>query len=552
MAIKKILCLATMALMTSVVFAQTIKDADQLFEQGNYQEAKTLYYRFKSNNPTAAKRYSLCSKLEGYYSTALDYYNEKKYNSALKICDKIFESNPLCAKTRKLQNDCQNAIRELQEERQRKFDEARDSQLESKLVAFQQEYSKQQEWVDKAQIVIDDLKVYEQAKVQDTRESYVAYLNESKTKIYEKEANYKIKEFDCHTMWEAIKDVRDKSQFEKYIDLYSEYNYHVDTARANISLLEAEDLSNKQKWEEAFLKFSSSKGHTSIPFTKDDERMYKTATMVHDYLALGSEASESELISYMKANKESPCYDQASDRVALLKMEKLKIDANDRNKTMNNLRSDYWAAADYAVSSATKEELESVRSFSYSKKRNWNNAIYGPKVTIGIGINGAFSQNVFNLGIGVYARFGRFNQILNGTIGLKYELVNQYGGSSNNSRSVVAHSAILPVGLRLNLIKLSDYSRMYIGGKAEFGINFKGNLYSSYIYEEIGEVMEKYTIAYYPEIGIQSHHWDFNLYVKMYNGNPYQSETKNQNIPFVEEKTLNSKVFGGLNFAYYF
>ncbi len=93
---------------------------------------------------------------------------------------------------------------------------------------------------------------------------------------------------------------------------------------------------------------------------------------------------------------------------------------------------------------------------------------------------------------------------------------------------------------------------MYIGGKAEFGINFKGNLYSSYIYEEIGEVMEKYTIAYYPEIGIQSHHWDFNLYVKMYNGNPYQSETKNQNIPFVEEKTLNSKVFGGLNFAYYF
>ena len=280
--------------------------------------------------------------------------------------------------------------------------------------------------------------------------------------------------------------------------------------------------------------------------------MYKTATMVHDYLALGSEASESELISYMKANKESPCYDQASDRVALLKMEKLKIDANDRNKTMNNLRSDYWAAADYAVSSATKEELESVRSFSYSKKRNWNNAIYGPKVTIGIGINGAFSQNVFNLGIGVYARFGRFNQILNGTIGLKYELVKQYGGSSNNSSSVVAHSAILPVGLRLNIIKLSDKWRMYIGGKTEFGFNFEGNLLNQNTEEKIGQVMKKNTISFYPEIGFQSRRWDFSLYYKIYNGNPYMSDGENNNIPYVNEKTLNSKQFGGVNLTVYF
>ena len=548
MVIKKFLCLATMALMTSVVFAQTIKDANQLFEQGNYQEAKTLYYRFKSNNSTAAKRYSLCSKLEGYYSTALDYYNEKKYNSALKICDKIFESNPICAKTRKLQNDCQNAIRELQEERQRIFDEARDSQLESKLVAFQQKYSKQQEWVDKAQIVIDDLKVYEKAKVTGTRESYVVYLSESTTKIYEKEANYKIKEFDCHTMWEAIKNVRDKSQFEKYIDLYSEYNYHVDVAKANISLLEAEEFSDKQKWEEAFLTFSSSIGHTSILFTKDDEKMYKTATMVHDYLALGSEASERELLSYMEANKKSPYYDRASDRVALLKMEKLKIDADDRGKTMNNLRSDYRAAANYVIYPATKEKLESVRTSSYAKKRAWNDAIYGPKITFGVGFNGAFSNHVYNLGIGAYARFGRFNQILNGTVGLKYELVNQY----KKSNSVVVHSVVLPVGLRINLIKLSDYCRMYIGGKADFGINFKGALPNSDTYEENGKVMEKYTIAYYPEIGIQTHHWDFNLYFKMYNGNPYLSEEENQNIPFVEEQILKSKYFGGLNLTYYF
>ena len=557
MAIKKFLCLATMALMTSVVFAQTIKDANQLFEQGNYQEAKTLYYRFKSNNSTAAKRYSLCSKLDGYYSTALDYYNERKYISALKICDKIFESNPICAKTRKLQNDCQTAIRELQEERQRKFDDARDSQLESKLVAFQQEYSKQQEWVDKTQIVIEDLKVYEKAKVQDTRESYVVYLSESKYKIYEKEAIYKIKEFDCHTMWEAIKNVRDKSQFEKYITLYSEYNYHVDAAKANISLLEAEDFSDRQKWEEAYLKFSSSVGHTSIPFTKDDEKMYKTATMVHDYLALGSDASESELISYMDANKKSPYYDNASERVAKLRIKKIKEDADDPSKTMKNLRSDYRAASKYVVNPATKELLETVRTQSYAKKREWNKDMYGPIITFGIGLNGAFSNNVFDLGIGTYVRFGRFNHVVNATIGLKYELMSQYKGtiktssSKQNNHSFVAHSAILPVGLRINCLRLSDDWSMFIGGKAEFGINFKGDLLVPDTDKEIGEVMKKYTISYYPEIGFQSRHWDFNLYYKM-SHDPYQSESKNPYIPFVDEKTLKSKNFFGINVAYYF
>lgn len=552
---RKVFLLFIMIVMASTAIAQSIDDADNLFNEGNYKEAKLIYYKYKSKNSIAEKRYTLCSTLEGLYSTAVDLYNAKKYNSALKVCKNIFNSNPVCAKTKKLERKCNDAIRQLQQERQQKFDSACESRSEEKLKAFQKEYSNQSEWVEKAEEVIEDLRAYKIAEQKNTREAYQAYVNSSTKKIYESEANYKIGEFDCHAMWSEIKDNRNKEQFENYINKYSSYDYQLNVAKANIKLLSAEEAAKSKNWESAYADFSDSFGKASLLFTKEDSKMFDVATMVHKYNALGSNASQNELLSYMKMYPKSPCYDEASDRIALLKAEKLTIfsSVSERNDAY------YYAISDYM-----KQKVQNILDRKLKEKRRYNRREYGPKVTVGLGLNGVFYKNAYDAGLGLYMRIGRFNQILNGIIGVKYEAKAQYESSGIKDDSyddyspraeyknfIVANQVIIPVGLRFNIARLSKKCSMYIGGKAEYGLSFKGDLKSDTDYK-IGKVLKKNTLAYYPEIGIHSHHWDFNLYYKFYSKDPFLSVDENPNINFVNPKTLETKNYGGFSLSCYF
>ena len=227
--------------------------------------------------------------------------------------------------------------------------------------------------------------------------------------------------------------------------------------------------------------------------------------------------------------------------------------------------SDRQEAMSFAKSDGVKTIVQDRLDYLLKEKRQHNREMYGPKITVGLVFNGGLSlHETGNLGVGLNARFGRFNQFLNGTLGVRYEAM--FAGTDktksytkdNTETNVLGHQIIVPVGLRFNVVKLSNKSRMYVGGTADFVFSVgKSNIEMNYSYdnEKIGKVLEKNYITYTPCIGIQSHHWDFNVYYTMYSKSPFVSAEKNPNMEYLNnysEKVVNTKECIGMTLGYYF
>lgn len=556
--IKRILAIMIVMLSVIVSFGQSLSDADVLFKKGEYGKAKVLYFKYREIDKIAANRYNECINLETLYKIAENLYNEGKFNKSISVCEKILIKNSVCAKTKKLIQNCNDGLDALRKERADMFEYARVNMSVEEFEKFKDKYKMQKEWVEKANSHISDIALYKEAINGNTRDSYVKYLSNSTIKAYEKEANFQIGRIDSNTRWNEIKGTRDLTAYELYLKTFAVYNTHNKEAEDYVEFLQGIKAAEAQNWTMAYRKLGNVLNSTNVNFTKKDKELYNVAKQECEYASLPN--AEKPLIAFMNKYPKGVKYKEASGRVARLKANELKWNSS-RNERLN--------AMSYAINGIDKQYVQVILDRTLAEKRRHYREAYGPKVTFGMVFNGGLSTAYTGaFGMGFNLRLGRYTQFLNGTIGTRYEMFNSTHSSPEDYRSgaekpsiyILGQQVIIPIGMRFNLIKLKDKkASIYAGSSVDFHFTFADSNMdlpiSNSNYVELGKVLKKKYMSIVPSVGIHSHHWDFNVYYRIYDESPFVTEDENPNVLLlnqINDKMISTKGDFGITFGYYF
>lgn len=489
------------------LYSQQVEDDYEKFQtgqscffQGKYEEARHELATLKSDE--AKRFYELSLELFAWQSKAEEYFREGLYQRGLETCKEILKKNPSDKKTKKIQEDCENALERKRQERQHQFDEAVSSMSEEKLRSFIEKYDKQPEWVEKATVVLNDLQLWNTARSVNTKQAYQNYISSSSSKTYVSEAESYLGQFESEDAWSRIKDSRNLKDFVNYKTHYSQYGNHLLEADAHINLLKGLEDYENGNLSSAYSYLNKAKSSNKVRFSSSDESVYSRATDYKEYLDLGYYASVSELQSYLHKHPQSDYCDEVRSRIA-----KKFADGLDARST----RSDYKKARSMVEDGATKSYVEERISSSKRQKRVYNRVEYGKVFTGGFDASVDLNDFFYGLELGFDLRFGRYSDWVNFTLGANYGLIYCFSSSSadpmESSSFLLSQVVTFPAHLKLNFIPTRSNCRMFFGCGYELGVQ---------IFPDETEILDNMIMSYIPEFGVSAEHVVVDFYFKKY------------------------------------
>lgn len=323
---KKILLTLGLCLLSIISYAQSaVQQADHAFASGNYSDATQLYEMAAStiaNNETERKKLydaaNNCRKLVSLHAKANKAYQAQQYETAMESYNLILKYNPKDSRANTRKKEYIKATQYAQEiamwkkvDNQQKFT---DKVTEAK------EYLKQYpsgRYKDEAKNLIAEGELWEKVNTEKTYTAYQYYIENSKLKIYQKEAEKAISKIDDR-LWEYAKILNTQESYLEYLNLQKNRNgKYIDDAECLYYLMCARDLFNKKDYINAYDCFVAAKDH--VYYDSDKKKKYQCLEYKYYIKACSQNGTINDCQIYLKKyTYKDIYYSQVEDKMMLL------------------------------------------------------------------------------------------------------------------------------------------------------------------------------------------------------------------------------------------
>ena len=468
--------------------------------------------------------------IEAYMRQAKHFMEKSDYVSAKNKLEKVLELDENHAEAMELLAVCEEKMEQQRAVERAALNSAINSGSIQSLRSFIEQYPKS-EFVGQAENCIEDFELWATARQNNTKAAYQEYLSKSKVMGYEDEANEKERGFEAEEAWANCHNSIEK--LEDFVDKYYGTTHSKD-AQYELNLLYAERYYKQKEHYFALIYYKKAKEIHAL--NGEYLKHFNELQQEEQFNKLKNSYVLTDLIDFLKhLSVDSPYYNPISNKIAIIK-------AN--NLTSYSTEMDMDVALNYAKDDATKAKVkerilevkkrqrERKRETAKKERKIW----WKDRVTFGWNIIGAdfdpefdisstgvsSKPSTYSLETGLRLRFGRFNDIINITIGLDYQ---NYKGKYvyqqyyyDEAKYSVIHRRLAPqINFKLNMAP--DYKRaFYLGCSAEFG----------YEIEEIEDYFDRInsfqdvfywtvpSIAIEPQIGFNHKHFDWGIYYRCY------------------------------------
>lgn len=524
-------------------------------------------YGFEEDAFETLKKLSRATEVEveAHLEMAQEFINGRYFKKA---DDYIAKARALVGGNESPQIDAvQEYLDQMRAEEKEVFDAAVAAASEDALNAYIKQYNGhkgQATYYEEAKNCIKDLKLWNVAEAQNTKQSYQSYLEQSEYKVFAGVAQEKVATFQMEEDWAGIKDGVVESEYRAFVAKYPASPY-AEQAKGILAVYDAAHLCDQEQYIEAFQLFEKAKGYTGIPSHLQDE--YELACHAEQYKGIAN-ASVDEAMGYLSSFPSGMYATVASNRIAVLKAD-----------NFGGIGSTYQDAMSYAKDAATRNYVDAkaneyackladnfANTKGYDEAYRWSKDSetrqyverkvkvdkdrrhylrWHDRVTCGWEFLSDFNGEFLGAGTGLYIKFGRCTEdksdFLNFSLGAKYTY-NTYVGSDYDILStfdLAGHQVSGVAQLRLNLFRMWT-GRFYIGGAGEYSYTFSGDL-------------DIDGLAVQGQLGYNSRHYDICFYYKQFLD--YKGVECNYDSDwdlFDVNETLEDKSRIGLQMTFYF
>lgn len=475
-------------------------------------------------------------------------YEQGNYSKAYGYVKQALKLSPNNSEALQLKEQCEYELERIKQRATSEYNEAVASESAEALQQFINTYPTSN-LAKQAQNRLQELKIWQQCKAQNTKEAYNAYLNQSQLKAYADDARQAINCIEeeerrvahvqeAKAKYAVVSQSNSLEQAEQFAKDYADTEY-AEKMKPYISLLKARKAFGQNNLSAAYTLYAQTVENMPEALTVTDKQQYFKAKEYSVYQDLKGSDDTDKLQQFLKTyGIQSPYYDSVSDRVALLKVNKLSA--------YTYTSSDLSEVRSYVQTESTRQQVQSVitrletersayekQQRTLARKRWWKN-----RVTLGWKIIGMdYMDEHFALTTGLRLRGGRYTDLVNFLVScdFNYTMVSDpnYSGYSSNENDRFEGLAcyVEPAfGLRFNMGKRSKSARFFVGVHAVKGYKI------SDVKEADKANHRKSTFAIMPEIGWSGRHFDFSIYYKYY---------LKGNTLYKSSNTLNTYYFGG-------
>ena len=481
------------------------------------------------------------TEIAAYMRQAKHFMEKGDYVSAKKKLERVLELDEEHAEALRLLEECNGMIEQQREAEREALQNAIDAGNVKALQDFITQYPKS-EFVNQAESCIEDFELWDEARKKDTKAAYQHYLSASNRLGYKSDAESAIYRIEAEEAWEGCHNSNSMTKLESYLDKYSN-STHAKEAEYELNILKAEKYYNQNTRTLALSYYE--KANTYRTLTGSHKKKYDELVLEATYDRLKGSTNLTDLQNFFKRlTVDSPYYNPISNRIALVKAQRLTISSSDMDMDVAlsyAKDNETKATVKQYISDVKKRQRENRRDMRKLRRKTW----WEDRATLGWNIVTAdldpgfrirfdnYSSgypSTLSLGTGLRLRFGRYNDRVNITLGVdyqnywgKYVTTSNYYGYYEEEEihySTISRRLAFPVNFKVNL-PVNKYSRraFYFGCTAEFGFDI--NDVSNYFkqinsFESLINWQTVPSIAVEPQIGFNHKHFDWGLYYRCY------------------------------------
>jgi outer membrane protein assembly factor BamD (BamD/ComL family) len=366
----------------------------------------------------------------------------------------------------------QQEIVERQRIEKQKYEEACQK---GTLSAFQ-EYAKlypNGKYITEINNRIEDFSLWSSAKSNNTVSGYTQYLQQSKYKTFDKEAQSAITELKSEERWNVIKPSGNIDDIREFINQYPNSSCK-DEAQKRICELEGVEYFKNGNLLDALKKFDEAGGRYLISST--NHSIYDKCKEFQDYKNI---SSETDCETFLKKYPQSVYYNEVSNKVALAKASSMSIFSTEY--TFNDVLS-------YAKDDVTRNEVkryieikkDSYRKYERNERKNRIMA-NGGYVQFGFelidfGLNTFVSDRYLNIlyyNVGASVKVGNYKAPIQFEVGIKPGVFAYDYYDSDDSGGEFADATYkfhMPVyaKLKVNICSVGSSCKLYAAGLATY------------------------------------------------------------------------------------
>jgi len=468
---------------------------------------------------------------------ARHYMEKGDYVSAKKKLERVLELDEEHAEALRLLEECNGMIGQQREAERVALQDAIDAGNIKALQDFIAQYPKS-EFVSQAENRIVDFTLWDDAKQRNTKTAYQHYLSTSTILGYKDDAEAAIYRIETEEAWEDCHNSNSTVKLERFLKDYPKSNY-AQEAEYELDLIYADKYYKQNERSNALSYYR--KAEKIHPLSDEHNKQYSELLLEEQYNKLKYSNDINTLLSfYRKLTLDSPYYNPISNRIAIVKAERLTVSSSqmDMDVALSYAQDDDTkTSVKQYISNVKKQQRENRRDMRKWKRKLW----WEDRATVGWNIiTAGFDPNIdidldspsdfpstCSLGSGLRLRFGRYDDIINITLGVNYQ---HYWGkyvTANNSgyyndeeiHYMTIHKRLsFPINLKIN-IPNQNRSSFYLGCSAEFGYELDDIIK---YFNSINSIDDLYymqpepSIAIEPQIGFNHKHFDWGVYYRYY------------------------------------
>ena len=459
------------------------------------------------------------------------------YVSAKKKLERVLELDEEHAEAQRLLQECKEFIEQQRAAERAALERAIDAGTVKALQDFIAQYPKS-EYVSHAESCIEDFELWDEARKTDTKAAYQSYLSSSTILGYKNDAQAAINRIEAEEAWEGSHNSKSIPKLESFLEGYPQ-SVHSKEAEYELNLLKAEKYYNQNSRTLALSYYE--KANTYRTLTGSHKKNYDELVLEATYDRLKGSTNLTDLQNFLKRlTLDSPYYNPVSNRIAVVKAQRLTISSSqqDMDVALSYAKDDDTkSTVKQYISDVKKRQRENRRDMRKWKRKTW----WKDRATLGWNIvtadidpsldlssnNSSAYPSTCSLGTGLRLRFGRYNDVVNFTIGADYQ--NYWGKSVTYSSYyysleevdyyTIHRRLVFPVNVKFNMPAKYSNRAFYVGCSAEFG--FDVNDISDY-FKHINKIEDFLdwqavpSIAIEPQIGFNHKHFDWGLYYRYY------------------------------------
>ena len=356
------------------------------------------------------------------------------YVSAKKKLERVLELDEEHAEALRLLEECNGMIEQQREAERKALQNAIDAGSVKALQDFIAQYPKS-EFVSHAESCIVDFELWNKARQKDTKAAYQNYLDTSTVLGFKNEAESAIVRFETEEAWDECHNSNSIIKLESFMEKYPNSS-HVREAEYEVNLLEAAKYYKQNSRSLSLSYYEKANAYRSL--TGSHRKCYDELLQEATYERLMDSDDLDDMQRFLRQlSLDSPYYTPISNRIAIIKAQELTV-----NSTQEDMDGAMSYAMDDGTKSAVKRYISDIKKCQREKRRiarkDRRKAWWEDRATLGWSIvtadidpmlnieledlyygslNSSNYPSTCSLSTGLRLRFGRYNDLLNFTIG---------------------------------------------------------------------------------------------------------------------------------------